>query len=604
MNKYFITPIVILLFNIILIAQPSSDAIYEKIEKTYTLNDDGSMDFRFYKKLKLLTHNSFNRLYGETFIVYNPLHQQLKINLSQVTQKDGKVVKAPENAFNEVLPQFAADAPFYNHLREMVVTHAGLELEAVIELDYTIHSDSGYFAALMGDELISESSPVIEETIIIRLPDWKKLYYKVLNLRTAPVISTAKGYNEYKFTFLNISENTHESNQPQDNSHLPHLIFSTFSAAASQHYLANLDALDYATNESMKNTIAMLKKESKNDLQLVLKIRDLVVNNINTYPIPLEFTGFTARNPIQVWNSNGGTPFEKCLLMTTLYREAKINAEPLMIIPSAIYNDTIGILTQVTDFLVQVNPRELEQIILSPISSSEQNKAYSLSGTTSLMLNKDKPYITRDQHRYENKITMEGKFNLTDSMFMTGSADLLLSESVNPYYKLLQDSTSAKQLVGGGLSAKDIKAFKVNKTSQMRSEVKLDVEKKQPAKIQANYYFINLPFCKKGMDNWHINYFTSERLTPLEVPFNLEEEYLLTYTIPHGFKLINPLNLTELKAGFGELALSISQEGNTITVHRKLKISQQTISISDYKEFKQMIDLWNEGKYRELILKK
>ena len=541
MNKYFITPVIVLFFNIALLAQPASDAIFEKIEKTYTLNDDGSMDFRYYKKLKLLTHNSFNRLYGETFIVYNPLHQQLKINLSQVTQKDGKVVKAPENAFNEVLPQFAADAPYYNHLREMVVTHAGLELEAVIELDYTIHSDSGYFAALMGDELISESSPVLEENIIIRLPDWKKLYYKVLNLRTAPVVTASKGYNEYKFTFVNISENTHESNQPQDNSHLPHLLFSTFSAAASQHYLASQDALDYKADESMKNAIAKLKKESKNDLQLVLKIRDMVVNNINTYPIPLEFTGYTARTPIQTWNSNGGTPFEKCLLMTTLYREAKINAEPLVIIPSAIYNDTIGILNQVTEFLVQVNPRELEQIILSPVSSIDQNKTYSLPGNTSLMLNKEKPYITHYKDQFENKVIMNGKFNLNDSMLMTGSTDLLLSEIVNPYYKLSQDSSAAKQLFGGGLSAKDIKTVKVDKATQVRSEVTIAIEKKQAAKVQANYFFINLPFCKKGMDSWHINYLTAERLTPLEVPNNLDEEYEFTYSIPDGFKLINPL---------------------------------------------------------------
>ena len=68
--------------------------------------------------------------------------------------------------------------------------------------------------------------------------------------------------------------------------------------------------------------------------------------------------------------------------------------------------------------------------------------------------------------------------------------------------------------------------------------------------------------------------------------------------------LLIHLRLTELKASFGELALSIIQDGNTITVKRNLKINQQTISIADYKAFKQMIDLWNEGKYRELVLKK
>jgi hypothetical protein len=604
MIKYFFTTVLISFYGSFLTGQPTSDAVFEKIVKTYTLNDDGSMDYRYYKKLKLLTHNSFNRLYGETFIVYNPLHQQLTINLAQVTQKNGKVVKAPENAFNEVLPQFAADAPYYNHLREMVVTHAGLELEAVIELDYTIHSDSGYFAALMADEVISESSPVTEEMIIIRVPEWKNLYYKVINLRTAPEILKLKGITEYRFKFADIKEDTHEPNQPQNNLFLPHLLFSTFSAAAGQHFLAHQDALMYKCDQSMKDAVEIIKRESKNDLQLVLKIQELVVNNIITYPVPPEFTGFTARNPIDVWNSNGGTPFEKCLLMTTLYREAKISSEPLIFVPSALYNDTIGVLQQVTDYLVQVNPRELEQMILSPININDQNQLYSMGGFTSLMLNKDKPYINQLKDDQENKAVFTGKFNLNDSMFMKGNAELYLSEKINPYYKITTDSNALKQFIAGGLSAKDIKSAKANKSAQMRSEVEYVFEKPKAGKQQANYYFVELPFCKKGLDNWHINYLTAERIAPLEIPNVIDESYEFNYTVPDEMKLINPFNLTELKTAFGELVLSCHQDGNKIVVKRSIKITQKTISVTDYKAFKQMIDLWNESKYKKLVLKK
>jgi hypothetical protein len=585
-------------------SQPASDAVFEKIEKTYTLNDDGSMDFRFYKKLKLLTHNSFNRLYGETFIAYNPTHQKLNINLSQVTQKDGKVVKAPENSFNEVLPQFAADAPYYNQLREMVVTHAGLEIDAIIELDYTIHSDSGYYPALMGDELISESSPIREESIIILLPSWKNLYYKVLNLRTTPVITKSGGNTEYKFNFSELKENTHESYQPQANDQLPHLLFSTFSAAAGQHFLAKQEALNFKADQSMKDAVEKIKNEAKNDLQLVLKIQDLVVNSINNYYIPPEITGYTARPSIQTWHSNGGTPFEKCLLLTTLYREAKINAEPLIIIPSSIYNDTIGILNQVTDYLVQVNPRELEQMILSPVNSADQNASYSIGGYTTLMLNNDKPYINYLKEKYENKLTLEGKFILNDSMILKGSADLYLSEKVNPYYKIKQDSAATKQFIGGGLLSKDITKVKTDKATQLRSEVIYEFEKKQAAKNQANYYFLDLPICKNGTDSWHISYLNTERLTPVEIPFPVDEQYDFTFTIPGNMKLVNPLKLTELKTNFGELELSIVQDGNKIIVKRSLKITQRLIPVADYKAFKQMIDLWNEIKYRKLVLKK
>lgn len=120
------------------------EAEYKKLEKTWTLHSDGSQEFRCNMELTLFTHTAMNGTYGESFIVYNPQYQELKINSSYTRQKDGTVIKTPDNAFVEVLPRNAADAPAYNHLKEMVVVHTGLELGATIYLDYTVTSKPGY----------------------------------------------------------------------------------------------------------------------------------------------------------------------------------------------------------------------------------------------------------------------------------------------------------------------------------------------------------------------------------------------------------------------------------------------------------------------------
>jgi len=219
-----------------------SDAVFEKIVKEYTLHIDGSIEFHYYKKLKLNTHFSFNRLYGETFIIYNPNNQTLTINKAE---KDGNVVKSPDNAFNEVLPRFARDAPYYNHLREMVVTHTGLEVGAVIELDYTLISHADYFPGLMGNEIITESSPVSEEEIIIRIPKGMELNYKVYNIRTGPQIIESDESSIYLFKFNGIKENSHERNQPKHNTHLPRLVFSTLHLeAALSHFFNTCPGVD------------------------------------------------------------------------------------------------------------------------------------------------------------------------------------------------------------------------------------------------------------------------------------------------------------------------------------------------------------------------
>ena len=131
-KSLFLFSIFYLQSSILLFSQDENyDAVYLQIIKEYTLNPDGSMDYRYVKKQKLQTYRSFHSLYGETFIVYDPDFQSLKINDVHTIMADVKKVTAPANAFNEVLPGFAANAPAYNKLREMVITHPGTERGAV-----------------------------------------------------------------------------------------------------------------------------------------------------------------------------------------------------------------------------------------------------------------------------------------------------------------------------------------------------------------------------------------------------------------------------------------------------------------------------------------
>ena len=50
----------------------ASEAEFGKLSKAYTLHADGSQEMRVQKELTLFTHAAMNRVYGESFIIYNP----------------------------------------------------------------------------------------------------------------------------------------------------------------------------------------------------------------------------------------------------------------------------------------------------------------------------------------------------------------------------------------------------------------------------------------------------------------------------------------------------------------------------------------------------
>jgi hypothetical protein len=601
--KYLFAFLFLITFYHLDAQNPGSDAVFQKITKEYTLLEDGSQEFHYSKRLKLLTHFSFNRLYGETFIIYNPEFQELKVNFSQTTHKDGKVTESPFNAYNEVLPRFAADAPYYNHLKEMVVTHPGTELGAVIEIDYTITTKPGYFPGLMSKEIITESSPIQEEEIIIHIPSSSELNYKVLNLRTAPEIKDEDGRKTYTFTFKGIRESSHEYHQPDDQSHLPGLIFSTVDMKEAKNYLAAQKSFDFKTNEEIKELTQTIRKENNNDLSLILDLHKAVYEDMNTYDIPIEYTGFSARHPLDTWKSNGGTPLEKSLLLVAILREAGIHAEPVVAIPTEWYVEEIGCLQQFDEFLVQINPRELEQIYLSAVKPAAQNMVFQKNGYTLSVLNTEQPFVNEIEEGFENKVVTNGTLIFNDSLKYSGSCELLMTEATNPYYQLHEDSGNLKSFLKG-ISGKEILDTKIINMAQFRSLANLKFESKKPLENQKGYYFFELPVNKQGTDSWRINYLESDRTDPFEIPFIINEQYSYEITLPENTELINPVPLTEMKTEFGEIVLSTGQEGNQVMVKRMLVISDKIIEPGDYPKFKEMMDLWNNGNKRKLVLKK
>lgn len=143
--KKILFPIFVLVFSATLLAQGvQPDAEYLLIQRTYTTYDDGSMDVRFRKEIKLNRNRAITAyaLNGESFIEYNPHFELLTINECYTQLPQGGRVEPRESAYVEQLPSSCTDCSRLNDLREMVVVHTGLEAGCTIVLDYTLHRQS------------------------------------------------------------------------------------------------------------------------------------------------------------------------------------------------------------------------------------------------------------------------------------------------------------------------------------------------------------------------------------------------------------------------------------------------------------------------------
>lgn len=327
-----------LLLSIALTAQATPEARFGKLSKTYTLHADGSQELRVQKELTLYTHAAMNSLYGETFIVYNPQYQQLEIHDSYTRQKDGTIIRTPDNAFVEVLPSAAANAPAYNGLKEMVVVHTGLELGATIYLDYSIKSQAGYLPELDICCPIKELSPIDEFTFRIEVPEGKTLHYELLNASARPAEVNKDGMKSITWKLKNVEPRPYSYPslrsslglvQQAASGMMPVLVASTWTnyADALKALTRQFAAGDRTVVENKLTELKQVAQKDSTDLRTAITAYMDGLYRSNQCKVSLGEAGYRLRPASEVIRSAYGTQAELVNLDVTLQKAAGLKAE-------------------------------------------------------------------------------------------------------------------------------------------------------------------------------------------------------------------------------------------------------------------------------------
>ncbi len=581
---------------------PSSDARYISLLKEYTLNTDGSMDYRYVKEQKLITYRSFHSLYGETFVTYNPSFQKLTINKCFTVMAEGKTVQTPSNAFNEILPSFAAGAPPFNELRDMVITHTGLERGAVIHLDYTIHTAKGNAPALMGNEMMAENEPVEDLTIRVKVAEGEKLFYKLLNGAGEPAKSSENGMQVYTWNLKNVKAISPEDFQKSSYEAYTRVLFSNSGSRNTVlEYLTNQPAMGLKISEAMKFEVLALKKENPDPLSLALKIQGKVIDDIHLWPVAMKYNGYRLHTAEQAWNSMGANLQEKAVLLAALLEAAGIEADVAAIARDAFFDEKLGTLADIEDFAVRIDLKDAGIQYLSVIAPNNQDLGKVQSDKVFIALGQgEKPEY---QHSGQTKfaVSMSGNFMVSSDPKITGELSLGIEGAINPYLGLIRDKNKMKNLVAGGFSKTDLKEIKLSQSSSETSFQTYTVMNEKPFRKDSSWVYFTLPFCISGIDSWGIKTLTSKRTQAVEIPYQGEENYEYYLTLPSGWALFSPAGKTEFSNKAGKYLFEIKQDGSKITVSRKIKFTSRVIAVENYADFKTLMDNWNDPRKKELI---
>ena len=566
MNKIFLF---FLFFTYSYVFSQPSEADFLLLQKDFLLHPDGSSELHCRRVVKYNTHLSFNRLYGETFIVYNPLHQQLKFNESYTVQADGNKITTPSNAFNEVLPRFAADAPAHNHLREMVVTHTGLECGAIACLDYTLYTKSGYEPELDRCLALQEESPVKEYRVTVTVPDTKKLVFQLHGAKANPKIVKKDGATRYEWTFHNVPASSREYYQPEDGRNTPHLIFSTWTSqqAALQWLAGQMNTGDIREIQAVFGKIPVKEKDESDPNYRLTNAYKYLTDNIASTPIPAEYAGYRFCDASQVVKQTCGTTGEKASLLLALAKDAGVDARPVAVFPSYM-DSSVGSLHAIADIAVAVNVEE-NDFLLSLVKYTE----------TCLS-------ISHPNWRY---------------VPMTGNQTEIIAKKCNNAVLFMDIVAEHQQVKTQGYSYMTTGTCEI---SPHENEPEKYIAGSITVTGNDRYFNFTLPEVPGGANSWTLPYLTTQRTTTLEIPYPVVESYSYTLKTLSNLEFINKDITVERKNALGTVSIRIEMRApDHYQVTRSLSLRKSIITTAEYAAFMELISVWRERNYRMIMFK-
>lgn len=546
------------------------EAEFKKLIKSWTLNTDGSQEFHYNMELTIYSYLAMRSLYGESFIQYNPEYQTLKINSSFTKQKDGTIVKTPDNAFVEVLPRSAADAPAYNHLKEMVLVHTGLELGATIYLDYTITTKAGYLPGLDIFEPIQQASPIKEYSLSVTVPVDKDLSYSLANPQVMAKVNVEEGMRTISWKLKNVKPASLAPMQRIESGDMQYLACSTFETnkEAMNYLFGQFDRPESMPLISLAETLT----EGKNtDTEKLQAIHSFIVNDFAHSRLSLSETGYHIRPAEDVIRSAYGTDAELINLLYGLLSAAKIETKVCAAYPVK-------------------DPQECSilKAVRLFIQAKADGQTYLLTSGSSKM---SEIGWTADYCDIRDLKTGE-EVDLTPCS-PNLSYDVTMKLSDKEVVSSIKANIPAAFVAYSDSKATAFSAGDKNASVSQKENV-ITVNYQTTGKVESvpGYYLLRLPDSPAGVAHQPYASFNSTRDCNLFLPYAPNETYTYTIEVPANMELSTPTAEKNISNAAGNCLLSIKQTGNKVEVSRSLKINSNLIKRADYTVFHALMAAW------------
>ena len=584
--------------------------VIEKMHSTYRFDADGTGRKETVARIRVQSEAGVQQ-WGQLQEGYNSASERVEIPYVRVLKQDGAVVKAGEDAVQDLSAPIEREAPVYTDYRQKHITVPGLRPGEVLEYDMVtvIHTPLavGQFWA---DYEFDKNNIDLDESLDVDVPAGRPLKLKC-KPGMDPKITEANGRRIYHWESKHLEredddkpkDRKKKKRHPQDER--PDIQLTTFESWEQLgRWYANLEKDRRMPTPEVRTKAEELTKGLSNDLDKTEALYDYVAKNFRYVSLSLGLGRYQPHSAADVLKDQYGDCKDKHTLLASLLQAEGLHANSVLInssrkldpdVPSPSQFDHVITMLPLggqevwMDTTAEVAPfrllaytlRKKQALVIPPANSGA---APHLQDTPS-----DTPMPDSERSEITGKVNDIGKLEAHVQYEFRGDEELLLRS----IFRRVPQSNWQRvaENINAGLGG-DITHLIVSDPAATKEPFRLsyDVAKPNFLDWSKKKTQIMLPLVQFSLPD-----VSDDDSDPDPEPLKLgpkgEYSYRLKLELPQKYSARVPLAFS-LKRDYAEYEASYAVENGTFTAGRKLTLRQDDLPVAragDYQSFRRAV---------------
>jgi tetratricopeptide (TPR) repeat protein len=578
--------------------------VIEQYRSVYRFENDGTGKRETIARIKVQSEAGVQQ-WGQIQFGYNSANERVEIAYVRVVKEDGSIVKAGDDAVQDLSAPVEREAPVYTDYRTKHITVPGLRPGETLEYDITtvVHTPlaPGQFWA---DYDFDKNNIDLDEEVDVDIPAGREIKLKN-KAGFDPKITEVNGRKLYHWTNSHLEREDDKKDDKKKKKlpdEHPDIQLTTFvSWEQIGLWYASLEKDRRASSPEVRAKAEELTKGLNADLDKVQALYDYVAKNFRYVSLSLGLGRYQPHAASDVLHNQYGDCKDKHTLLASLLEAEGMHASSVLINSSHKLDPDIPSPSQF-DHVITMLPMGDQEVWMDTTSEVAPFRllAYTLRHKQALVVPAngtphleetpaDTPMPDTEISEVDGKVNELGKLEAHVHYTFTGDEELMLRAIFRrvPEAQWQKVVESVNAAVGG-----EITNLKVSDPAATREPFTMSYDVAKPnfldwSKKKNN---LTLPLCQFNLPEFASDDDDSDS-DPRKLGPKAEYAYKIKLELPAKFTAHAPLPLT-VKRDYAEYVATYKLEGPIFTAARTLSVHQDELPvprISDYEAFRRAV---------------